>query len=274
MSKNKKSEQGSALVLTIVVIAILSIVVSATTSSMIRNYSSKKETLSSEQTEYINNSCVEYTKSYLTKLINTSFTYILYNDHTSPSTEAPFIDSASFDGAIVKYDPPADEYSNPYRRPRSTDSKYHDSTDPSYGKFDEDFSAWYNSMEQFALDTYEEYMRYKFDTGTYSTKCTSHLRKDIADSLLAMRKDSNEAFNPTSGDEKVADISARIISSEDDFIKGNLSIEFTTTLTNGKTIVQKAKYKWNALGLIKEACHEYATGSCFTSGVEIKAYYD
>lgn len=277
MISKLKSEKGSALIFTIILVTVISVIAAATTSSMIRSYNAKHKTLSNEQSDYINYSCVEYTKSYLTKLLNTSFTYVLYNDHESPPSDPPFTDSSTFDGAITKYNPPATDLTNPYRRPLASDAKY---TDPSAADYDpsaftDDYEAWYEAMETYAVDTFNEYLGYKFDDVSYALKCDTPLRQDLASAMLFMKEDSNNSFAPSdSAPDLIQNITATITSDEDDFEDGILHVKFHTTLSNGETIVQNAKYKWNAEQLLKNACHDYVSGTYFTESLKIESYYE
>ncbi|MCH5185334.1 MAG: hypothetical protein J1F64_04325 [Oscillospiraceae bacterium] len=302
--KRLKSDKGSALVLAILVVAMLGIITAATISTVTHNFGMKYETLTTEKTTYISSSTIEYTQSYLTKMLNTTFTYILYYNPSDPSdpsstaspSELPeyaeiYTDTLEDKGIIDCFKGTTTVYSiiatdDDKRKPRESESRFNPAS-PDYCGYDySDYrnNVWLPKVKQFAKDEYIKHLTAKLYNGESKAPipgglCNSSMLADLEGSMSKMSDEINNSF----GNDLVKSISVKFPGFESNTTKaikdftenGYITIDFIIELKDsGKKVIQPAKFKWEAISMLNEACLAHAENVPFLKGIEVQAYYD
>jgi len=304
--KKIKSEKGSALILVIIAVAVLGVAVAFTTSSTIRGYKEKKSTLSYERADYVANACAECTYSYLNKLINTSYTYLLYNasDDYADDYKAlngveypkdvrencPFNkdNSDDFDGIIIKFSPMnlyyngEDPASMAMRKPQVTDSKYFEYeyyedgtasyTGAELADFESALEQWKDAMVKYSTIVYDEYMSGKYegtDESVYGPTIESELNLVVEGIQEGIEDEGFELAEPIKA--VIVEDPTNPSKTADDFIKNDyFKIKFIVKFKNGQKTEQVVEYRWDVHEKLKDACKAFAAGAYYEKDVEVE----
>lgn len=296
-----KQEKGSALIMTVLLVAVLGVIALGTASAVNHNYQLKEDTLSSEKIDYTAKSAVEYSNSYITKLLNTTFTYTMYYDSSDPDNEnwkALKEDSAlrksmglkeSFCTNMTTFNGIVPEYGaiRPYPSNYSNNSDYEDA-----------FNQWKQDLRDDAKKRFDDHIKNKLYYGQKKSPLSDSrtckptvLLEDLQVSMDKMCSEMNTDFDHNkTGMNTINSITVeftdfsgsannpadlpKLKQAEKVFLEdGYLNVKFTVDMPD-KTIIQPAKFKWDAHSIIDKFCDVYSSAGTFKDSIKVKVYYE